>query len=128
MSRVQGSALASPPAETHKRSKISKTEWRNLFTTSEKVRSDWVENNIETDLSSLSGISLDAQATAVLGAMQVTYRILLRTAYKSFTLADWININDPETQLAIQVMSVTGVLDNESRVAVLLQGIPIVNP
>lgn len=114
------------PAPEFKTKRISKTEWRKNFTPTERVRSDWVEDNINGDLSSLGGTNVDLPATILLGSdTKITYRSLLRTAYKSFALADWININDAETQLAIQVMAVTGVLDSQARASILLQGIPL---
>ena len=126
MSRVTGQFPEEIPQETHKRTRISKTEWRKHFTSTERLRSDWVEDNINGDLSSLSGVDLDLPATGFFGPnTKITFRSLLRSAYKSFALADWINVTDEETQLAIQVMSVTGILDNDARATVILQGIPL---
>lgn len=125
---AENSSFASPPeeGEQFQTTGISRTQWRELFTMTEQILSDRVENNIEGTISGLSGnAGIDDEASALGLPAGVKYRDILRTGYKSFSEATELNVTTQKVQLIVQVMAQVGILDAPDRAAVILKGVPL---
>jgi hypothetical protein len=123
------SGSAGQQAQQYKAIGLSRTEYRSLFTLAEQIKSDKCRSKIDGDLSWLTGgaVGVDDNATA-LGFPTVKYRDLLRTGFQAYDDADPLNgfnITSQTLQFGLTVMDMVGLLDDATRKATILKGLPL---
>lgn len=114
-----------PATPTHKTREIIKSEWRTLFTRSESFRFREVVKNIDGDLSFLPNAAMLDVMCGLENVEELTWRELLTLSIDEWNDATLLNVNDPRVIASTMTLGVLGVLDDMSRVPVLLEGIPL---
>lgn len=114
-----------PPAPTHKTSGIIKSDWRTLFTPAETKRFRYVVKNIDSDLSELPNAAMLTELCGLTGIEDWTWLELLQVSVDEWADASVISVTDPRVQASTTALGVVGVLDDMSRIPVLLQGFPL---
>jgi hypothetical protein len=116
------------PAPTHKTRGLSRTEYIELFTPSEQALYFRFMDNIYGDLSFMpTGVVALTDVATALGS-NLTYMDLMIIGKASFTLAPAENGFDMTSSKVIgglTAMNLLGMLDNETRLATILQGKPL---
>lgn len=110
---------------THKTSGIIKSEWRKLFTPDEALRFRYLVKNIDGDLSELPNAAILPNACGLEGIETLTWLQLLQLSVDEWNDATEISVYDSRVLLSTTALAAVGVLEDESRVAVLLQGVPL---
>jgi hypothetical protein len=112
-----------PPApETHKTKKLTKTEYRSLFTANESIMIDMLRGKIEA--TTIAGYPTIDDNAAALGLGSLTYRDIMRSVFNAYADADAVDIDHPDTILAINAMRELGIY-NQARQDVILLGLPL---
>lgn len=122
------SGSAGQAAQAYKTKGITCTEYRNLLTFSEQIRIDKARTNIEGDLLWLSGVVDPDDDASVVGFAGFTYRDLLRTVNASYDAANTNSCFDLQCQevaMGLVVLDMLGILDDSTRSATILKGIPM---
>ena len=114
------------PQLKFKTADLNKTEFRSLLTEIEKIRLDKAIAKIDGDLSWLptNAAKIDMDA-APLGKPGFLYRDVLRSAFAAYTDASTYSMNNPDLIAGLNLNAYFGLLDSPSRVAVILQGLPL---
>jgi len=113
------------PAPTHKTSGIDKSEWRTLYTPTEILRFRRLVKDIDGDLSWLPNASVLDDECGIEGYETLTWLEVLQIVVDEWQDARSINANDPRVIFSTTALGVVGVLDDMSRIPVLLQGLPL---
>jgi len=116
-----------PPVPTYKTSGIDKSEWRTLYTPTEILRFRRLVKDIDADadLSWLPNASALSDDCGVEGYETLTWLEVLQIVVEEWKDARSINANDPRVLFSTTALGVVGVLDDMSRVQVLLKGVPL---
>lgn len=120
--------VSPPPAPTHKTKGLSRTEYIELFTPSEQSLYFRFMDNIYGDLSFMPTGDVALNDVAVDLGSPLTYMELMIIGKSSFSLAPAENGFDMSSQKVIgglTAMSLLGMLDDETRLATILQGKPL---
>lgn len=112
------------PAVTH-RTRVTKDEYRDLFTFTEQVKIDKLTANVNDLAYTVTGtISLDDQAAGY--PVGLTYRDLARTLVAVHRDATELNMENPRMVAAIDLFAGLGLLDDaQTRPAEILLGVPL---
>jgi len=111
--------------QTHKTSGIDKSEWRTLFTPNESRRFRHLVKNIDGDLSELPNAVMLVEECGLTGIEDWTWLEVLQISVEEWADARLINVNDPRVLASTTALGVVGVLDDMSRIPVLLEGLPL---
>jgi hypothetical protein len=123
--KIEDGVLTPPEPITHKTSGIAKSDWRRLFNPNEILRFRYLVKNIDGDLSELSGHSALSSPCGLPGIEALTWLQVLQIMVDEWSDATVINATDPRTIASTTALGVVGVLDDISRVDVLLEGVPL---
>ena len=105
---------------------ITHDEWRQMLTLAERIDIDKAAANVDGDLSWLTGNAVDPDGEAdELGFPGRTYRDLLRTSFKEFDYAPFVNVKDERTQRGVGLLRSLGLLKSDARVVDMLKGFPL---
>ena len=110
---------------THKTSGIEKSEWRTLFTPDESRRFRYLVRNIDGDLSGLPNAEMLTEPCELPGIEGWTWLEVLQISVDEWNDARLINVAAPRVLVSTTSLGVVGVLDDMSRIPVLLQGVPL---
>jgi len=113
------------PSPTHKTSGIDKSEWRSLFTPNESKRFRYLAKNIDGDLSELPNAEMLIEECGLPGIEDWTWLEVLQISIDEWADARAVNVADNRVLVSTTALGVVGVLDDMSRIPVLLQGVPL---
>lgn len=106
-----------------KKSGITPTEWRSMFSKNEVVRVDKARAKIEGDLSWMGFANIDTDAAAD-GYPGFTYRDLLRSVFIGFNDATTLDTECKEVIQGVKILDMVGLLDDGTRKGKILKGLP----
>jgi hypothetical protein len=112
-------------APTHQTSGIIKSDWRKLFTPDESKRFRYLVKNIDGDLSELPNSAMLTVECGLEGIETWTWLDVLQVSIDEWTDASVVSVSDPRVIGSTTALGVVGVLDDMSRIPVLLQGVPL---
>lgn len=113
------------PAPTHKTEGIIKSEWRTLFTPDESKRFRYLVKNIDGDLSELPNAVMLSEECGLQDIEAWTWLEVLQISVDEWNDATVISVKDPRAFVSTTALGVVGVLDDMSRIPILLQGKPL---
>jgi hypothetical protein len=116
------------PTPTHKTKGLSRTEYIGLFTPTEQSLYFRFMDNIYGDLSFMPVGTVDLGDVAVELGSALTYMDLMIIGKSSFVLAPAENGFDMTSSKVIgglTAMNLLGMLDDETRLATILEGVPL---
>lgn len=112
-------------APTHKTSGIDKSEWRTLYTPSEILRFRRLVKDIDGDLSWLPNAAILEDECGIEGYETYTWHEVLILCVDEWQDSRLINAKDPRVIFSTTALGVVGVLDDMSRIPVILEGVPL---
>ena len=110
---------------THQTSGIIKSDWRKLFTPEESKRFRYLVKNIDGDLSELPNVVALTVECGLPGIETWTWLEVLQVSVEEWADASVVSVTDPRVIGSTTALGVVGVLEDMSRIEVLLEGVPL---
>lgn len=106
---------------THKTSGIDKAQWFDQFTPVEQIKISELKAKLEDPACMTSQLD----QTLTVDGFDTTYRASMRAFFAAWDAASSIDVKHPKLLPSLQLLVFLGILDDESRPATLIQGVPL---